>query len=274
VSAPGPAPVPRVAVVGFGELGEALLRSVAGRVAEAPQVLGRRGRDDAGWRSRVSAAGGAPAASAPEALGDAELVLVCVPGTAALELAEQAAGSLSPGTVWADLSSASPDAKAAAAAVLSLRGARYADAAVLGAVAASGGAVPVLACGDGARALAAAAADLGLDVSAFDGPAGAAARVKLLRSVYMKGRDALVAEMVLAADRYGVADIVTASIRGPGEEVRFPQLVERVLGSLGRHAGRRADELAAAAGLLRSAGVEPAATDGAERRLRLLAEGG
>ena len=41
---------------------------------------------------------------------------------------------------------------------------------------------------------------LGLSVSTTDGPPGTAARVKLLRSVYLKGRDALIAEMGIADD--------------------------------------------------------------------------
>jgi 3-hydroxyisobutyrate dehydrogenase-like beta-hydroxyacid dehydrogenase len=111
-----------------------------------------------------------------------------------------------------------------------------------------------------------------MSVTAVDSPAGAATAVKLLRSVYMKGRDALVAEMMIAAGRRGVGALVAESIRGPGEEVPFPQLAERILASLALHAARRADELDSSAQLLEDGGVDALATGGAARRLRALAE--
>jgi len=250
----------RTAVIGFGELGEALARAAPGC------AVWSRARE--GLADRVAAAGGRLAADAAEAARGAQLVLVCVPGTAVPEVAAAAAGALGGEAVWADLASAAPEAKAAAAAAL---GPAYVDAAVLGAVAAAGPRLPVLAAGPRAESLARLGAPLGLDVTVLEGPPGAAARVKLLRSVYLKGRDALVAEMLAAARAHGVAEAVAASIAGPGEEVPFRQLAARIEGSLARHAARRADELAAAAEVVRSAAVEPAATEGAVRRLRLQA---
>jgi len=257
----------RVTVIGAGELGRALLRTLQEAGCRAPRVVGRPGTGDT-WRDSVVAAGGQPCATLAEAVDGAELVLVCVPARASSSVAAAAARSLAPGVVWADLASSSPDGKQACAQLIAAHGGRYVDGAVLGAVAAAGGRVPVLACGDGADLLAAWAPGLGLTVSTLDGPAGTAARVKLLRSVYLKGRDALIAEMNAAAEVFGLERVVAESIRGPGEEVAFPALAERVLASLAKHAERRADELSASSILLRSAGVAPLATEGSERRLR------
>jgi len=52
----------------------------------------------------------------------------------------------------------------------------------------------------------------------------------------MKGRDALILEMMLAARRYGLEDRVAESIKGPGETVPFTALAERVLCALAVHA--------------------------------------
>lgn len=257
-----------VAVLGPGELGATLVAALAPRASV--RVWGRSAGP---WQQAAAAAGAAAFLDLAPAVRDAQVVLACVVGTAVTELAEAVAPRLSAGAVYADLATAAPEAKAAAAEVVAAAGGRYADGAVLGTVVASGAAVPVIASGPGARALAAVAPELGLQVTVVAGPAGTAARVKLLRSVYLKGRDALVAEMLLAADRYDVADAVLGSIRGPGEEVAFPALAERISAALTRHAARRADELAAAAAVLRAVGVEPAATDGAQRRLRLLSGG-
>lgn len=265
------APVSRVVcVIGFGELGRALTRAIAGAGHGGPRVTSGslEALDGAARAQAVTAAGGLAVPSLADAVRDADLVLVCVPGTASTAVAARAAGALAPDALYVDLTSTSPAVKLRSAELITEVGGRFVDVAVLGAVAASGGRVPLLACGGGAVELAQVAPQLGLAVTPLDGPVGSAARVKLLRSVYLKGRDALIAEMMAAAEQFGLTDVVAQSIRGPGEEVTFPALATRVLDSLDRHSRRRADELKACAELLRSSGVEALATEGAEERLR------
>jgi 3-hydroxyisobutyrate dehydrogenase-like beta-hydroxyacid dehydrogenase len=91
----------------------------------------------------------------------------------------------------------------------------------------------------------------------LDARAGDATLLKLLRSVYLKGRDALIVEMMLAARRYGLEERVAESVRGPGENVPFPALADRVLCALAVHAERRSEELRACGEVVAAAGVEP-----------------
>ena len=266
---------PAVAILGFGELGAVLAVALRDAGRPVPRAFSRPKSTPAeseAVRRWVESSGARAVATLQEALDGAGLVLVCVPGSASRAIAARASAALRPGALWVDLASASPEDKEAASRDIAAAGALYVDAAVLGAVAASGARVPILAAGSGAAGFAAAGAGFGLDITCIDAPAGAAARVKLLRSVYMKGRDALVAEMLLGARHHGLERFVAESIRGPGEEVRFPALADRVLSSLALHAGRRAEELGASASLLRASGIEAAATEGAERRLRLLGQ--
>jgi len=201
------------------------------------------------------------------ALEDARLVISAVPGSASEEVFAQALPLLSDDAVYVDLTAAPPEVKERAAE----RHDAYADGAVLGTVATSGAAVPIAAAGPGAAAFAELAG--ALNVTVLDGaPAGTAARLKLVRSVYMKGRDALVLEMMLAARRLGVEDEVARSIAGPGEQVPFTELSERVLRALAVHAGRRAEELDSSAALLRELGVDPLVTEAGAERLRRLAD--
>jgi len=261
-----------VAFLGFGELGSALAGRL-GRTGHAVRAWSRAPCDAAGveaLRARRSAAGVRPAASVREAVSGAAAVLVTAPAGAAEALAAEAGPHLDGDALYADLSAAPPPTKRAGAARLAERGVRYVDVAVLGTVAVSGWATPMLASGEGAVAFRELVA--GLDVRAIDAPAGDAALVKLLRSVYMKGRDALVAEMLLGARRYGLEDVLLESIGGPGEQVPFRALSDRVMTGLGVHAGRRAEELASSVEVLREAGVDPIATDGGAARLRTLAE--
>jgi 3-hydroxyisobutyrate dehydrogenase-like beta-hydroxyacid dehydrogenase len=204
------------------------------------------------------------------ALEDTQAVISAVPGSAAEEVFALALPFLSTDTLYVDLTAAAPRVKEACAAQHAL----YVDGAVLGTVATSGAAVPIATAGEGAERFRDLVGPAGLNVSVLDGPAGTAARLKLVRSVYMKGRDALVLEMMLAARRLGLEDEVTRSIAGPGEQVPFTELSERVLRALAVHAGRRSEELDSSAALLRELGVDPLVTEAGSARLRRLAERG
>ena len=195
-----------------------------------------------------------------------------VPGAASADVARDVIPLLAAGACFADMTAAPPASKEEAARAAAERGVLYADAAVLGTVAMSGAAVPIAAAGTGAQALRALATPAGLAIEVIGDEAGQAARLKLVRSVYMKGRDALVLEMMIAARRLGLENEVAASIAGPGEQVPFPELSERVLSALAIHAGRRAEELGSSAEVLRGAGVDPIVTVAGSERLRRLAE--
>jgi 3-hydroxyisobutyrate dehydrogenase-like beta-hydroxyacid dehydrogenase len=239
-----------VAFIGYGELG-GVLGAALGEVHEVRA-----------WsRSRPG--------SLEEAVAGASLVISAVPGAASEEVAARVLPLLGPEACFADLTAAPPDAKERAAELHPL----YADGAVLGTVAMSGHEVPIAVAGTGAERFRELAAPAGLRVEVLAGAAaGAAARLKLVRSVYMKGRDALVLEMMLAARRLGVEDEVARSIAGPGEQVPFTELSDRVLRALAVHAGRRAEELGSSAALLRELGVDPIVTEAGAERLRKLAE--
>lgn len=222
----------------------------------------------------MSSAGVRPAESLSAALTDADVVIAAVPASSASDVVEACAPHLHSGQIYVDPSSSLPAAKRAAAELVAHAGAAYVDVAVLGTVVTAGAGVPMLAAGDGAARWSDEASALGLNVTAIAGAAGDAALVKLLRSVFMKGRDALVLEMLLAARRHGVDEAVVASIGGAGEQVPFPSLAERVMCSLAVYAERRADELADAAVLVRDVGIEPLMAQAGESRLRQLVESG
>ena len=261
-----------LAFVGFGELGASLAEGLSRSGKHVLRAYVRRRSNLKPVTLRhLSATGTEPCASLSAALWDADAVLAVVPGSSATEVAVDAAAHLRRGALYVDLTSCAPEEKRASAQRVSDAGASYVDAAVLGSVAVSGFEVPILASGSDAHAFRELVADDGIKVTAIDSPAGHAALVKLLRGIYLKGRDALIVEMLLAARRHDLDELVVASIEGPGEGVPFAALAERVLRSVAVHAGRRADELAAASELVRRAGVDPALTRAGSETLRRIA---
>jgi len=181
------------------------------------------------------------------------------------------AKSVTPAALFVDISPQLPEAKQADAAAIEQVGGTYADVAVLGTVAADGYRAPMLVCGSGASTWQSIAAGLGIVVTVIDGPAGSASLVKLLRSIYLKGRDSLIVELLLATRAYGLDETVVQTIAGAREQVPFPDLVTRVMCGLALHAERRADELSKSATIMEAAGVEPLVTRAGVERLRRLA---
>jgi 3-hydroxyisobutyrate dehydrogenase-like beta-hydroxyacid dehydrogenase len=264
-----------VGFIGFGELGATLAGALAGPGGHDVHAWSRPRADSeaaAALTARIEAAGATQAGSLEAVLDGADLVLSVLPGSASEELAERALALLPAGACFADLATAPPEAKERAAARAAEREVLYVDGAVLGTVAASGPELPVAAAGSGAERLRELTAATGMAVEPIGADAGTAARLKLVRSVYMKGRDALVLETMLAARRLGVEDAVARSIAGPGEQVPFTELSERVLRALAVHAGRRAEELASSAALVRELGIDPLLSEAGAERLRRLAE--
>lgn len=257
--------------LGFGELATSLADGLAnGARHEIRAYLRKMPAPDSLRSHRLAQASVQPRLTLSEALSGADAVLAAVPASAAAELAEQCAPLLTTGTLYVDLPSASPEQKVATCERITSAGGVYVDGAVLGTVLTSGPEVPILASGPGAEAFRELVEADGLNVTAIDAPAGRAALVKLLRGVYLKGRDALVFQMMLAARRHGVEDLVARSIDGPGERMPFTAIAERTLRSLAIHAERRAEELAAASDLIADVGIDPAMTSSGVTVLRAI----
>lgn len=258
-----------IAFVGFGELGASLAEGLSKSHGHVLRAF-LRGQTDTGalTEQRLAASGTERCASLAAAVAGADAVFATVPGRAARGVAVESAAHVQRGSLYVDFSSGAPEEKRQAELSLAGAGAPYADAAVLGSVAVSGFAVPILASGPGARPLQALVEPDGMQVKAIDAPAGHASLVKLLRSIYLKGRDALIVEMMLTARRYGLDDVVAASIRGPGEQLEFTALAERVLRSVALHAERRADELAMAADVAGDVGIDSSLARSGSQTLR------
>jgi 3-hydroxyisobutyrate dehydrogenase-like beta-hydroxyacid dehydrogenase len=263
--------VTAVALVGVGELACSIAEGLARAGLQEIRGYSRPRADAAAARSlelRAAGAGIVLYPSLEEALSGVGVVMATVPYSAAPEVARTSAPLLEAGCLYIDVAPLAPAEKQEVAALVAANGGSFVDAAVLGTVAADGWQVPIVAAGPGAAAWRELVAPGGMNVRVIDGPPGRAALVKLLRSVYMKGRDALVVETLVAARRWGLETEVIDSIRGPGERVCFRELAERVMRAVSVHAGRRADELEASAGVLREVGLEPTMASAGSERLR------
>jgi 3-hydroxyisobutyrate dehydrogenase-like beta-hydroxyacid dehydrogenase len=243
----------QVAVLGLGEAG--------GRIAAD---LVAAGCSVCGWDPVRRPQGLVNAASDREAVRGADVVLSINAAAVALAAAAGVATELETGTLYADLNTSSPGLKRELADALPVP---FADVALIGIVPSTGLKTAALASGPGAERFAELFRPLGMPVDVVGSEPGAAAGLKLLRSVFMKGIAAAAIEALEAARVAGAEDRVHADIAG----VLGEPLLERLLSGSRIHAVRRADEMRAAAAYLEELGVDPRISAAAAGWLEVLA---
>jgi 3-hydroxyisobutyrate dehydrogenase-like beta-hydroxyacid dehydrogenase len=188
-------------------------------------------------------------------VADAGLVLSVNSSHDAMTALTNALPGLRPGTVWADLNTASPGLKvrlqeAAGAEV------PVVDVALMSPVPGKGLRTPMLVSGPAAQRYADLLVPLGAEVTVQPGPVGEAISRKLLRSVFYKGLAAAVVEALAAAEEAGCADWLAGNISA--ELAGFDsRTIDRLVQGTHTHARRRADEMTAAAEQLTELGVPP-----------------
>ncbi|MBA4349684.1 MAG: 3-hydroxyisobutyrate dehydrogenase [Rhodobacter sp.] len=196
--------------------------------------------------------------TAPCALGDlgqSQVVICLVTADQALVAARAAAPHLAPGALWFDGNSCSPGTKQEAAAVIAAAGGRYVDLALMAPVYPLLHRTPMLASGPDAVAGVAALAALGMQVSVAGDRVGQASSIKMLRSVIIKGLEALTAESFLAARAAGVEDAVIASLQASDPGIDWARRGAYNLERMLVHGARRAAEMQEVATTLRELGL-------------------
>ncbi|ATW02249.1 NAD(P)-dependent oxidoreductase [Sphingorhabdus sp. YGSMI21] len=249
-----------VSLIGFGEAGATFARGGAwGAAARVYDIEDKT--------SDYAEAGVTGCDSLPDALKEAAAILSLVTAGQAQAVAENAAPCIATGALYFDMNSVAPDTKRAAAKVIEEAGGRYVDVAVMAPVQPAELSVPLLLSGTDAAEGAAVLAGLGFDnIRVVGSDVGKASSIKMIRSVMVKGVEALTAEMMLAAQEAGVADDVLQSL-GPEWATRADYNIERMTS----HGLRRAEEMEQVALTLEALGIEPLMTRGTIVRQREMA---
>jgi 3-hydroxyisobutyrate dehydrogenase-like beta-hydroxyacid dehydrogenase len=172
---------------------------------------------------------------AADALRGAEAVLSLVTADQALAAATDAAAGLAPGSLSFDMNSVAPETKRAAATALEAAGGRYVDVAVMAPVRPALLSVPLLVAGPDAEAGQALLERIGVRARVVPGDIGAASAIKMLRSIVIKGLEALTAECLLSARAAEMRDsaATAAALGQSGAMAAATADWQQRLGSLG-----------------------------------------
>ncbi len=195
-------------------------------------------------------------ATAGDWLGEADVVLSAVFGTAALDVASTALPHLRAGTLYIDMTTADPEDMRRAQALASQSGHHFVDVAITGAVNLRGAQTPLLCAGEQAPQVAELFRSLGAPIQVVGTRPGDAASLKLLRSIFTKGLEALSVECLLTAERQGLRqqlhDILLDIDQG-----KLQTLMESMVQTHIEHSARRQKEVAEAQRQMEQAGIRP-----------------
>jgi 3-hydroxyisobutyrate dehydrogenase-like beta-hydroxyacid dehydrogenase len=261
-----------IAFIGFGEAAEAFLAGFRSETGFAASVATYDIKTDspdpavrASKRADYARANVVGASSAPEAVAGAGAVFSVVTADQAHAAAVAALPGLAEGAFFFDCDSCAPQTKVETAKVIDAAGGRYVDVAVMAPVHPRLHKTPLLVSGPHARLATQVLAGLGMQAAIQDGPVGAASSVKMIRSVMMKGLEALVAECALAGTRAGVLEPVLNSLDDTYPGFDWGRRAAYMLERMTTHGLRRAAEMREVALTVAVLGLDPAMSEASVR---------
>lgn len=146
--------------------------------------------------------------------------------------------------------------------------ARYVDVAVIAPIHPLKHKTPLLIAGPHAEEIAPLLGEMDMKLSIVPGETGKAAGIKMIRSVMIKGMEALSLECFLAAARAGVLEEVTASLKNNYPTLDFVKVADYNIERMASHGERRAAEMEESSATLRELGLEPLMVDATVKRQR------
>ncbi len=257
--------------LGFGEVGyymsKGLKQSGFGRIAAFDKGHADGGPFAATIASRAEEAGVDLLPSLAELLKQSDIVISALPAKFTLDAAKEALKCEISARLFVDVSTAKPAVKKEIEELFAARGIKFADGAMLGPLPNYSHTVPILASGRGAAEWAELMTPWGMKIELTEGPAGTASSIKLVRSVFMKGLEALLVEAFLFARKSGAEELVLNSIsetlKGP-----FQNTAQRMIAADLVHAERRSHEVEESIELMKDLGVEPIMAEAIVKRLK------
>ena len=249
---------PILAFIGFGEAAQAFVEGWGG--APPARLIGYdRKTDQAQTRdaklAEFAAHGVQACQSLSEALSKAGVAISVVTADQALPVARAAAMAIRPGATFFDLNSVSPATKQAAQRVIAGANGHYVDVAVTAPVRPALLQVPLLVSADDAVGAAMGLIALGFNARAIEGGVGRASAIKMIRSIMIKGIEALTAECVLSAYAAGVQDEILASLDASFPGFDWKGRADYNLDRMIVHGRRRAAEMIESSATARDLGL-------------------
>jgi 3-hydroxyisobutyrate dehydrogenase-like beta-hydroxyacid dehydrogenase len=266
---------PRLCFIGFGEAGQAIasgLRETGIETIAAWDIL-FPAAEGGKLKQAGETMGARVASSAADAARGADIIISAVTAASSLDAAKSVEPHLSGNPYFLDINSVSPGRKKETEKALGAK-ARYVDVAILAPIHPARHQTPVLLAGPYAETVMPLLIDeLEMRGAIAGDEVGQAAGLKMIRSVMIKGIEALTLECFLAARRAGIVDEVAASLKNNYPTLDWNKVMEYNIERMASHGVRRADEMDQVVETLKELGLDPlmaAATSSRQREMGLI----
>lgn len=259
-----------IGIIGYGEVGrvftEGLIRNKQLTI-HVYDLLTEQGHTEI--LNDIKNKGAIPASSISDLVGASDIVFLLVNSTATLGVVNsiiETANTDKPLTII-DFTTSSPHTKQICSSQLRSYHdeAVYIDAAIMGTVATEGFNVPIVFASKNEDYMITIKNTLQMNINILVEEVGTAASIKLIRSVFMKGLEALIIESMTAAKKYKVEENVLDSISMTLNNNDFKHFADALMKTHVIHKTRRYKEVLDSLKLLEDAEIEPHVTQGVRR---------
>ena len=255
----------RVGFIGFGEVGKTFASTMVDQGAEVSyyDVIRNEALPNVAYRPL------------DELIERCEILLSTVATHVAVSVASTAAPFLSARNTYADMNSTSASVKRRIAAIINASSANFVEGAILSAVGEAGSRASILVAGERAEVFAEWMNRYGLiNVKYFSPVVGEASQVKMLRSIFSKGVECLLLEMLVAGKRAGVAEYLWEDIVGFMTKHPFQGVAENWIKTHPGASERRYHEMEQVLETIKELDLEPIMTRGTTEFFRQSVESG
>ena len=221
---------------------------------------------------RLAETGTEPVSSVEELLKKASVIFLIIPAKFAKDAAMGALPYMTKEHLFCDLTTNSPAVKEELGKAFEAAGVLYVDASVMGAVPLYRQKTPTLIGGNGANRMEELMTPLGMCLTNVGPEAGKPVKMKLTRSVFVKGVEALTMEMLMTARRLGIEKEIVEGIEKSFQTLGFEGFCGQLVCSGVEHDGRRALEAKECQVLEEELGLNSIMMEAAYRKLQWVAD--
>lgn len=190
-----------------------------------------------------------------EVVSCSDYIFSLVTADQAEKVANEVSSYIKPNTFYFDCNSCSPETKRRSSDAISLAGGRYIDVAIMAPVAPLKHKTPLYLSGEFAEDAASILNKFDMSGQTVSLEVGHAASIKLVRSIMIKGLEALSAEFIYTAKKLGVEDIVVQTLDETFPDFDWKNNIKKMIQRMETHGLRRAEEMHEVSSMLKSVGI-------------------
>lgn len=249
-------------IIGFGEVGQILALGLLENDQNVVVYDTRLANPEDSVGESIQKIGAQQVSSLRELAEKCDVVFSLVPSSVSNLVSNNFALNIREGTFFLDLTTSLPEVKKKSATRINSADGIYIDVSIMGTVATEKYQVPLLIAGEQAEEVKKIFNEFGLNSKVISRNIGAAASIKMLRSIFMKGIEALLFETMLTAEKYEVRKEVMDSISTTMRNNDFEKLADTLIITHIQHRERRHKEVQESISLVKEADIYPYVTEG------------